>query len=126
MERVRDVSELPKAHLHLHFTGSMRPGTVLELADKHGVRLPDALTEAHCVRTAKGFWSADGEVKNTTAEKRDLEVRIHVGPATGEKARAHVKLVTDLKPGKSAEWSVLKVTADDPKGPCQIQVAVAQ
>ena len=46
MERVRDVAELPKAHLHLHFTGSMRPGTVLELADKYGVRLPDALSEA--------------------------------------------------------------------------------
>ena len=41
---VRDVSELPKAHLHLHFTGSMRSTTLLELADKYGVRLPDALT----------------------------------------------------------------------------------
>jgi adenosine deaminase len=41
---VRDVSLLPKAHLHLHFTGSMRPGTLLELADKHGVHLPEALT----------------------------------------------------------------------------------
>ncbi|MEU1040352.1 adenosine deaminase [Streptomyces sp. NPDC005551] len=46
MERVRDLSELPKAHLHLHFTGSMRPSTLLELADRHGVRLPDALTGA--------------------------------------------------------------------------------
>ncbi|MFF7332751.1 adenosine deaminase [Streptomyces sp. NPDC090306] len=44
MERVRDVSDLPKAHLHLHFTGSMRITTLLELADKYGVRLPDALT----------------------------------------------------------------------------------
>ena len=35
---------LPKAHLHLHFTGSMRPATLLELADKHGVHLPEALT----------------------------------------------------------------------------------
>jgi adenosine deaminase len=45
MERagVRDVRLLPKAHLHLHFTGSMRPGTLLELADKYGVRLPEAL-----------------------------------------------------------------------------------
>ncbi|MBV9024735.1 MAG: adenosine deaminase [Streptomycetaceae bacterium] len=40
----RDVSLLPKAHLHLHFTGSMRPGTLRELADKYGVHLPDALT----------------------------------------------------------------------------------
>ncbi|MFD6181045.1 adenosine deaminase [Streptomyces goshikiensis] len=44
MEHVRDLTLLPKAHLHLHFTGSMRPSTLLELADKYGVRLPDALT----------------------------------------------------------------------------------
>jgi adenosine deaminase len=37
---------LPKAHLHLHFTGSMRPGTLAMLADKHGVRLPDALAKS--------------------------------------------------------------------------------
>jgi adenosine deaminase len=42
----RDVRLLPKAHLHLHFTGSMRPATLLELADKHGVRLPEALVSA--------------------------------------------------------------------------------
>src|SRR5690606_19954798 len=46
MERVRDVSRLPKAHLHLHFTGSMSPNRVLELADKHGVRLPETPTHA--------------------------------------------------------------------------------
>jgi len=40
----RDVHLLPKAHLHLHFTGSMRPATLLELADRHGVRLPEVLT----------------------------------------------------------------------------------
>ena len=37
---------LPKAHLHLHFTGSMRPRTLVALADKHRVRLPDALTKS--------------------------------------------------------------------------------
>ncbi|MGW0466829.1 adenosine deaminase [Streptomyces sp. NPDC003027] len=41
---VRDISLLPKAHLHLHFTGSMRPSTLLELADKYGVHLPEALS----------------------------------------------------------------------------------
>jgi adenosine deaminase len=40
----RDLVALPKAHLHLHFTGSMRPSTLLELATKHDVRLPEALT----------------------------------------------------------------------------------
>ncbi len=39
------ISELPKAHLHLHFTGSMRHATLLELAERDGVRLPPALVE---------------------------------------------------------------------------------
>jgi len=42
----RPVGLLPKAHLHLHFTGSMRPATLVALADKHGLRLPDVLTQS--------------------------------------------------------------------------------
>jgi adenosine deaminase len=41
----RDLRALPKAHLHLHFTGSMRHGTLVELARRDGVVLPDALVE---------------------------------------------------------------------------------
>jgi adenosine deaminase len=41
----RDLHRLPKAHLHLHFTGSMRHGTLLELAERDGIHLPDALVE---------------------------------------------------------------------------------
>jgi len=41
----RDLSSLPKAHLHLHFTGSMRHSTLLELAARDGITLPDALVE---------------------------------------------------------------------------------
>ena len=36
---------LPKAHLHLHFTGSMRHTTLLELAERDGHVLPDALVD---------------------------------------------------------------------------------
>jgi adenosine deaminase len=41
---LRPVGLLPKAHLHLHFTGSMRLTTLVALAHKHRIRLPDALT----------------------------------------------------------------------------------
>ena len=41
----RSVATLPKAHLHLHFTGSMRHTTLLELAERDGHHLPDALVE---------------------------------------------------------------------------------
>src|SRR6202453_3246666 len=40
-----DLSALPKAHLHLHLTGAMRHSTMVELAGKHGISLPPALTE---------------------------------------------------------------------------------
>ena len=41
----RELRSLPKAHLHLHFTGSMRHATLLELATRDGINLPDALVE---------------------------------------------------------------------------------
>ncbi|MDQ6525722.1 adenosine deaminase [Nocardioides sp. LHD-245] len=42
---MRDLKALPKAHLHLHFTGSMRHSTLLELAARDRIHLPDALAE---------------------------------------------------------------------------------
>jgi adenosine deaminase len=46
----RPIETLPKAHLHLHFTGSMRPQTLKDLAAKHGIRLPETLREHHLLR----------------------------------------------------------------------------
>jgi adenosine deaminase len=41
--RARSLAALPKAHLHLHFTGSMRHSTLLELAERDGIQLPESL-----------------------------------------------------------------------------------
>jgi adenosine deaminase len=39
----RPLAALPKAHLHLHFTGAMRHATLVDLATRHRAHLPDAL-----------------------------------------------------------------------------------
>ena len=41
----RPIPALPKTHLHVHFTGSMRHTTLVELARRHRVHLPEALVE---------------------------------------------------------------------------------
>ncbi len=56
---MRDLAALPKAHLHLHFTGSMRPSTLLDLAERYRVRLPPALLDADPLRvpsTERGWF----------------------------------------------------------------------
>ncbi|PZR54843.1 adenosine deaminase [Xylanimonas oleitrophica] len=42
---MRDLATLPKAHLHLHFTGSMDVPTLRDMAARHGIRVPAALVD---------------------------------------------------------------------------------
>ncbi|EKU94797.1 adenosine deaminase [Actinobaculum massiliense] len=42
---MRDLQKLPKAHLHLHFTGSLSVPTLEDLARRQKRRLPDNLTD---------------------------------------------------------------------------------
>lgn len=59
MTCVRDLAQLPKAHLHLHLTGGMRPATLVELAAQQGIRLPAELLDPHGARldvTARRGW----------------------------------------------------------------------
>ena len=37
----RDLSTLPKGHLHVHLEGAMRPSTLAELADTAGIPVPE-------------------------------------------------------------------------------------
>jgi len=56
---MRDLRLLPKAHLHVHFTGSMRPATVADLARQHGIRLPEGVTTDAPLRlpaTSRGWF----------------------------------------------------------------------
>ncbi|MCL6422828.1 adenosine deaminase [Brachybacterium sp. JHP9] len=46
----RDLRTLPKAHLHLHFTGSMRRATLMEMARERSMRLPRILHESEALQ----------------------------------------------------------------------------
>ncbi len=59
LRSTRSLTALPKAHLHLHFTGSMRHSTLLELADGHGVRLPEGLREGWPELVRRGLDATD-------------------------------------------------------------------
>jgi adenosine deaminase len=40
-----ELVALPKAHLHLHLTGGMRHATLIDLAERYSIRLPDRLID---------------------------------------------------------------------------------
>jgi len=57
-EEVRDrIHAMPKTELHVHLDGSLRPSTIVELADEHGISLPttdpEALGEYMFVKNAR-------------------------------------------------------------------------
>lgn len=55
----RDLRTLPKAHLHLHFTGSMRPATLIDMAAARHLRLPRGLAESEALQVepdARGWF----------------------------------------------------------------------
>ncbi|MFD2841341.1 adenosine deaminase [Populibacterium corticicola] len=88
---MRPLSTLPKAHLHLHFTGSMRPGTLADLAAKHRIRLPEALLDTEPIQlppTERGWFRFQRLYDAARACVRDeLDMRRIVSEAVEDDAR---------------------------------------
>lgn len=71
---MRDLASLPKAHLHLHFTGSMRLDTLHDIAQHRGIRLPVAITDNIAFQaelTARGWFRFQRQYDASRALVRD-------------------------------------------------------
>ena len=72
MEVATALDRLPKVELHCHVEGTMRPGTVVELARKNGVPLPSAdPTELYSYSSLDTFLEVFWLVQSTLATRED-------------------------------------------------------
>ncbi len=105
----RDLAGLPKAHLHLHFTGSMRPTTMLELAHDQGVRLPPHLLEQDPLTVppdARGWFRFQRSYDSARSLVRSEQAmrRIVREAAEDELAEGSVRLEIQVDPTSYAPW----------------------
>ncbi len=105
----RDLAALPKAHLHLHFTGAMRPQTMVELAQDQGVHLPPHLLDLDPLRVpadARGWFRFQRSYDAARALVRSEQVmrRIVREAAQDDATEGSVHLEMQVDPTSYAPW----------------------
>jgi adenosine deaminase len=100
---MRDLTALPKAHLHLHLTGSMRPDTLRELAARYGVELPGELSSyAPDVWTSQrrdwSFFQRLYDAARSTIRTPDDVDRVIAEAAADDVADGSVRLEIQVNP----------------------------
>lgn len=105
----RDLTTLPKAHLHLHFTGAMRPRTLVSMAREQGVRLPPHLLDLDPLTVpadARGWFRFQRSYDSARALVRSEAAmrRIVAEAAEDEAAEGSVRLEMQVDPTSYAPW----------------------
>ncbi|OKL48751.1 adenosine deaminase [Boudabousia marimammalium] len=106
---MRDLSTLPKAHLHLHFTGAMRPQSLFDLAKRKHVKLPANLLDNHPLHVPadrRGWFRFQRAYDSARALVRDEEtMRQIVREAAEDDAReGSVRLEIQVDPSSYAPY----------------------
>ena len=101
------IRAAPKAELHLHLQGTVRPGTLMELALRHQVPLPLESIEDFSAwfrfRDFPHFAEVNAVLRACLVEPDDLEVVVHELGA--ELAQQHVRYAeVSFTPGPEV-WS---------------------
>lgn len=105
----RNLVTLPKAHVHLHFTGAMRPATLIEMAREQGVRLPAHLLDLDPLavpadsrgwfRFQRSYDAARALVRSESAMRRLVREA-----AEDEATEGSVRLEMQVDPTSYAPW----------------------
>jgi adenosine deaminase len=105
---VRDLTALPKVDLHLHLEGSMRPSTVVELAGRHGVELPEGLREGrYAFRDFRHFidqWVAGLRCLRQPADFRRIALELCEDQAAQGVRYAEVSLSLPEHGSRLGDW----------------------
>jgi len=122
---VTNLFSLPKAHLHLHFTGAMRPQTMRELAEEQGTRLPPHLLESDPLKVpadARGWFRFQRSYDAARSLVRSEKVmrRIVREAAEDDAAEGSVRLEMQVDPTSYAPWvggltPALEIVLDEAK-----------
>ncbi|QAY64412.1 adenosine deaminase [Xylanimonas allomyrinae] len=106
---MRDLTRLPKAHLHLHFTGSMSVPTLRAIADERGMRLPSALLDGDPLRvpaTQRGWFRFQrlyDAARACVRSEADMR-RIVDEAAAADAAEGSVRLELQVDPTSYAQF----------------------
>jgi adenosine deaminase len=95
---MRDLTALPKAHLHVHLEGAMRPGTLAEIAAGYGIPVP-AIRGYGSFPAFSGLYQAAEAVLRAEDDVRRV-VREVVEDAAADGA---VQVEPQMYPGRYAE-----------------------
>lgn len=119
------LATLPKAHLHLHFTGSMRPETMIQLAEEQGVRLPSHLLDHDPLTVpadARGWFRFQRSYDSARSLVRSEDVmrRVISEAAADDAAEGSVRLEIQVDPTSYAPYvggltPALEIVLDEAK-----------